>query len=163
MGWLELNAWIHGPTHYPDYPIPIKQKIAEKSGADSEQQEAKERCTQQHKNWSNFLKPTEMTAYKCSCKDSLQQAPPTTLEGNQEIQTDHKIFSTSQNTPPPQNRRTHPNPRQPLSNPMEPLVSHLKRTEVQAVINSIHPNKSPGYDLITRKIQKELPTTGIRA
>jgi hypothetical protein len=35
-------------------------------------------------------------------------------------------------------------------------------TEVQENINSLNPKISPGYDLITSKILKELPTVGIQ-
>jgi hypothetical protein len=45
---------------------------------------------------------------------------------------------------------------------LEPPINRLKRAEVQEVINSLNPNKSPGYDLITGKILKELPTIGIK-
>jgi hypothetical protein len=46
-----------------------------------------------------------------------------------------------------------------LENPcqLEPPINCLKRTEVQAVINSIHPKTSPRYDLITSKISKNCP------
>jgi hypothetical protein len=37
-----------------------------------------------------------------------------------------------------------------------------KKVEVQEVISSINPKKSSGYDLITGKILKELPTIGIK-
>jgi hypothetical protein len=36
----------------------------------------------------------------------------------------------------------------------------LKRTEVQETINSLIPQKSPGYDLITGKFIKKLPNIG---
>jgi hypothetical protein len=51
-----------------------------------------------------------------------------------------------------------------LENPyqLEPPINRLKSTEVQAVINRIHPKKSPGYDLIIGKIFKQLPTIGIQ-
>jgi hypothetical protein len=45
---------------------------------------------------------------------------------------------------------------------LKPPINHLKRTQVQAVINSIHPKKSPGYNLITSKILKELSTIVIQ-
>jgi hypothetical protein len=38
----------------------------------------------------------------------------------------------------------------------------LKRAEVQEVIHNLIPKKSLGYDLITGKILKELPTIGIK-
>jgi hypothetical protein len=41
-------------------------------------------------------------------------------------------------------------------------INHLKRTEVQEVINSINPKKSSGYNPITSKILKELPIIGIK-
>jgi hypothetical protein len=44
---------------------------------------------------------------------------------------------------------------------LEPPIKRLKRTEVQET-NSLNPKKSPGYDLITGKILKELPTIGIQ-
>jgi hypothetical protein len=45
---------------------------------------------------------------------------------------------------------------------LKPPVNHLKRAEVQEVINSINLKKSSGYDLITGKILKELPIFGIK-
>jgi hypothetical protein len=45
---------------------------------------------------------------------------------------------------------------------VEPPINRLKRAEVQEVINSINPKKSSGYDLITGKILKELPTIRIK-
>jgi hypothetical protein len=45
---------------------------------------------------------------------------------------------------------------------LEPPINHLKRAEVQEVINSLNPKKSSGYDLITGIILKELPTIGIK-
>jgi hypothetical protein len=38
----------------------------------------------------------------------------------------------------------------------------LKRSEVQAVIKNLHLKKSPGYDLMTDKLLKELPTLCIQ-
>jgi hypothetical protein len=43
---------------------------------------------------------------------------------------------------------------------LEPPIRCLKRTEVQEIINSLNPKKSPRYDLITGRILKELPTIG---
>jgi hypothetical protein len=37
---------------------------------------------------------------------------------------------------------------------LQPPIKCLKRTEVQEIINSLNPKKSPGYDLITGKILK---------
>jgi hypothetical protein len=45
---------------------------------------------------------------------------------------------------------------------IEPPIKRLKKTEVQEIINSLNPKKSPGYDLIIGKILKELPTIGIQ-
>jgi hypothetical protein len=45
---------------------------------------------------------------------------------------------------------------------LEPPINSLKRAEVQEVINSLKPKKSSGYDLITGKILKELPTIAIK-
>jgi hypothetical protein len=45
---------------------------------------------------------------------------------------------------------------------LEPPINRLKRAEVQEVINSLNPEKSSGYDLITGKILKELPVIGIK-
>jgi hypothetical protein len=45
---------------------------------------------------------------------------------------------------------------------LEPPINRLKTAEVQEVINSINPKKSPGYDLITGKILKELPIIRIK-
>jgi hypothetical protein len=44
----------------------------------------------------------------------------------------------------------------------EPPVNHLKRAEVQEVINSLNPKKSSSYNLITGKILIELPIIGIK-
>jgi hypothetical protein len=38
----------------------------------------------------------------------------------------------------------------------------LKTPEVQEIINSLNPKKSPGYDIITGQILKALPTIGIK-
>jgi hypothetical protein len=40
---------------------------------------------------------------------------------------------------------------------LEPPLNRLRRSEVQEVINSLNPKKSPRYDLITSKILEELP------
>jgi hypothetical protein len=45
---------------------------------------------------------------------------------------------------------------------LEPPINCLKRVEVQEVINSLNPKKSPDHDFITGKILKELPTIGIK-
>jgi hypothetical protein len=45
---------------------------------------------------------------------------------------------------------------------LEPPINCLKRAEFQEVIKSLYPKKSPGYDHITGKILKELPTIGIK-
>jgi hypothetical protein len=45
---------------------------------------------------------------------------------------------------------------------LEPPINHLKRAEVQEVINSLNPKKSSSYDLITGKILKKLPVIGIK-
>jgi hypothetical protein len=45
---------------------------------------------------------------------------------------------------------------------LEPQINRLKRAEAQEVINSLNPKKSSGYDLVTGKILKELPITGIK-
>jgi hypothetical protein len=41
---------------------------------------------------------------------------------------------------------------------LEPPIQRLKRSEVQAIIKNLPPKKSPGYELMTGKILKELPT-----
>jgi hypothetical protein len=41
-------------------------------------------------------------------------------------------------------------------------TNRLRRAEVQEVISSLNPKKSSGCDLITGKILKELPITGIK-
>jgi hypothetical protein len=45
---------------------------------------------------------------------------------------------------------------------LEPPINRLKRAEVHEVINSLIPEKSSGYDLITGKILKQLPNIGIK-
>jgi hypothetical protein len=45
---------------------------------------------------------------------------------------------------------------------LEQPINRLKRAEVQEVISSLNPKKSLGYDFITGKILKKLPTTGIK-
>jgi hypothetical protein len=45
---------------------------------------------------------------------------------------------------------------------LKPPINHLKRAQVQEVINRLNPKKSPGYGLITGKILRELPTIGIK-
>jgi hypothetical protein len=45
---------------------------------------------------------------------------------------------------------------------LEPPINRLKGAEVKEVINSLNPEKSPGSDLISGKILKELPTIGIK-
>jgi hypothetical protein len=40
---------------------------------------------------------------------------------------------------------------------LEPPINHLKRAEVQEVINSLNPKKYSDYNLISGKILKELP------
>jgi hypothetical protein len=45
---------------------------------------------------------------------------------------------------------------------LEPPIQRLKRSEVQAVIKNLPPKKSPGYDLMTGKILKELSTLCIQ-
>jgi hypothetical protein len=44
----------------------------------------------------------------------------------------------------------------------EPPIPHLTRTDIQTAINNLNPKKSPGYDLITGKILKELPIIGAK-
>jgi hypothetical protein len=46
--------------------------------------------------------------------------------------------------------------------PLEPPINRLKRAEVLENINSLNPKESPGYGLITGKILKELPISGIK-
>lgn len=38
----------------------------------------------------------------------------------------------------------------------------FKSREIQEIINSLNPKKSPGYDLISDKILKQLPTIGVK-
>jgi hypothetical protein len=45
---------------------------------------------------------------------------------------------------------------------LEPPINRLKKAEVQEIISSLNPTRSPGYDLITGQILKELPTTRIK-
>jgi hypothetical protein len=43
-----------------------------------------------------------------------------------------------------------------------PPIKRFKRAEVEEDISSLNRKKSSGYDLITGKILKELPITGIK-
>jgi hypothetical protein len=45
---------------------------------------------------------------------------------------------------------------------LEPPVTRLKRSEVHSTITNLPTNKSPGYDLITSRTLKELPTLGFQ-
>jgi hypothetical protein len=45
---------------------------------------------------------------------------------------------------------------------LEPPVTRLKPCEVQSIITNLPTNKSPGYDLITSRTLKELPTIGFQ-
>jgi hypothetical protein len=45
---------------------------------------------------------------------------------------------------------------------LEPPVTRLKRSEVQSIITNLPTNKYPGYDLITSRTLKELPTLGFQ-
>jgi hypothetical protein len=46
---------------------------------------------------------------------------------------------------------------------LEPPIPHLTRTDIQTAINHLNPKKkSPGYDLITGKILKELLIIGTK-
>jgi hypothetical protein len=45
---------------------------------------------------------------------------------------------------------------------LELLVTRLKRSKVQSIITNLPTNKSPGYDLITSRTLKELPTLGFQ-
>jgi hypothetical protein len=40
---------------------------------------------------------------------------------------------------------------------LEPPIARLTPTDIQTATNHLNPKKSPGYDLITGKILKELP------
>jgi hypothetical protein len=44
---------------------------------------------------------------------------------------------------------------------LEPLVTRLKRSK-ESIITNLPTNKSPGYDLITSRTLKELPTLGFQ-
>jgi hypothetical protein len=44
----------------------------------------------------------------------------------------------------------------------EPPIPRLIRTDIQTAINHLNPKKSPGYDLITGQILKELPIIGTK-
>jgi hypothetical protein len=45
---------------------------------------------------------------------------------------------------------------------LEPPMKRFKRAEVQEVIRSLNPKKASSYELVTGKILKELPITGIK-
>ena len=44
---------------------------------------------------------------------------------------------------------------------LEPPIKKIKRTELMEAISHLNEKKAPGYDLITGKVLKELPRTGI--
>jgi hypothetical protein len=45
---------------------------------------------------------------------------------------------------------------------LEPPIPRLTRTDIQTAINHLNPKKSPGYNLISGKILKELPIIGTK-
>jgi hypothetical protein len=45
---------------------------------------------------------------------------------------------------------------------LETSISSIRRTKAHAIISSLHPIKSSGYDLITDRILQELPPIGIQ-
>jgi hypothetical protein len=45
---------------------------------------------------------------------------------------------------------------------LEPPINRITRTEVHAIISSLHPKKSSGYDLITGHILQALPPIGLK-
>jgi hypothetical protein len=45
---------------------------------------------------------------------------------------------------------------------LEPPVPCIRRTDFHAIISSLHPHKSPGYDLITGRILHALPPVAIQ-
>jgi hypothetical protein len=45
---------------------------------------------------------------------------------------------------------------------LEPPIPRIRRTEVHAIISSLHPKKSSGYDLINGRILHVLPPIGIK-
>jgi hypothetical protein len=45
---------------------------------------------------------------------------------------------------------------------LEPPIPRISRTEAHAIISSLHPHKSPGYDLITGRILQALPPVAIQ-
>jgi hypothetical protein len=51
-----------------------------------------------------------------------------------------------------------------LENPyqLEPPIPCFIQTDIQTAINHLNPKKSPGYDLITGQILKELPIIGTK-
>jgi hypothetical protein len=71
----------------------------------------------------------------------------------------NSIPATSENLPEEEEAITHF-----LETPyqLEPPVPRISRTEVHAIISSLHPHKSPGYDLITGRILQALPPVAIQ-
>jgi hypothetical protein len=45
---------------------------------------------------------------------------------------------------------------------LEPPIPFLIRIDIQTAIHYLNPKKSPGYDLITAQILKELPIIGTK-
>jgi hypothetical protein len=45
---------------------------------------------------------------------------------------------------------------------LELPIPRLTQTDIQTAITHLHPKKSPGYELITGKILKELPIIGTK-
>jgi hypothetical protein len=125
-----------------------------------------------------------MTAYKLSCRASLQQTPPKVTKKIKQITKSSPPLKTPQGIWARNNAekaqaftkhleqvfQPHPLENTPeeqedvtqlleTTYQLEPPIKRLKRTEVQEIINSLNPKKSPEYDFITSKI---LPTIGIQ-
>jgi hypothetical protein len=155
-------------------------------GTDYEHQRAKDYLTQQHlnKNKNDYIQtflqgltPTESTDYslwKAIKKIKQVKKPSPWLRTSQgtwarsNAEKAHAFAEHLANVLQPHPSENEHEAEEALTQLLEipyqlqPLINRLKRAENQAIINSLNPKKSSGYDLIARKILKELPIIGIK-
>lgn len=200
---IQSSAWKSTPklhngtiTHQINYPLYIKQQIAEKrrlrriwqnsrNGMDKTNfNRASRRLKRLLQNLNNMwfqeftsnLSPTEATDYSLwkvtkKMKQPQTPIPPiskpdgTWAKTNQEkadIFANHfsNVFKPN---PVDNNFDIGPTVEEFLDSPTQltmPIIP-FKPSEVKEVIGELHTNKSPGYDLITGKVLKELPRKAI--